>query len=182
MNYLLGAHGTGKSTLIDAIKEINPDYPVMETMSRPLSKGLKEAGIQVNDRQKQIIFNELTLDYHNNIHKLKEGLSSRSLIDLILYNKFTSPDVDMTIYKDAWERDCSQIGFIFVVPIEFPLVADGVRNGIFADPGMQKEYEVDALLFIQNEIKEGRLYKEQVVYLGGTVEERINDLQYYLNF
>jgi hypothetical protein len=182
MNYLLGAHGTGKSTLIDRIKEINPNYPVMETMSRPLSKGLKEAGITVNDRQKQIIFNELTLDYHNNVHKLDEALSSRSLIDLILYNKFTSPDVDMSIYQQAWERDSHQIGKIFIIPIEFPLVADEVRNGMFADPGMQKEYEQDSLSFITNEVRHKRLSVEQIIYLTGTVEERIESLRSHLNF
>lgn len=182
MNYLLGAHGTGKSTLIDKIKEINPNYPVMETMSRPLSKGLKEAGIEVNDRQKQIIFNELTLDYHNNVHKLTNALSSRSLMDLILYNKFTSPDIDMSLYKQAWERDYKQIGLIFIIPIEFPLVSDEVRNGMFADPGMQKEYEQDSLDFIENEIKENRLSRGQIIYLTGSVQERIDTLRYYLNF
>lgn len=182
MNYLLGAHGVGKSTLIDGIKEINPDYPVMETMSRPLSKGLKEAGIEVNDRQKQIIFNELTLDYHNNVHKLEGALSSRSLIDLILYNKFVSPDIDMSIYKEVWERDFDKIGLIFFIPIEFPLESDEVRNGMFADPKMQKEYEQDALNFLDNEIKERRIFKEQIITLGGTVEQRLQDLRYYLNF
>lgn len=182
MNYLLGAHGVGKSTLIDAIKEINPNYPVMETMSRPLSKGLKEAGIPVNDRQRQIIFNELTLDYHNNVHKLDEALSSRSLIDLILYNKFTSPDIDMSLYQQVWERDYQQIGKIFVIPIEFPLVADEVRKGMFAEPGMQKEYEEDSLKFLSNEVKRKRLSVEQIIYVRGTVEERIEILREHLNF
>lgn len=182
MNYLLGAHGTGKSTLIDRIKEINPNYPVMETMSRPLAKGLKEAGIPVDERQRQIVFNELTLDYHNNVHKLENALSSRSLIDLILYNKFVSPDINMDIYKQVWEKDFEQIGKIFIVPIEFPLVSDSVRNGMFADPFMQKEYETDSLNFILNELIEGRVDKSQIVFLRGTVEERIRVLQKHLKF
>lgn len=176
MNYLLGAHGTGKSTIIQKLQEKYPDYPIMESMARPLHSGLRQCRLGISRKSEQILLNELSIRLHENTHKVLEALSTRSLIDQILYNKFVSPELPTEYMREIWSKDYRHTGFIFYVPIEFPLVSDECRNGIWSDPEIQLEYDRDVKLFLEKELESGRLTQKQIVTLTGTVEERVRTL------
>lgn len=180
MHYLIGAHGTGKTTIVNKFQETNPDYPILESMARPLHAGLKECELEIGRKNEQVVLNHLSIRLHDNTHKVKEALSTRSLIDQILYNKFVSPGLPTQHMQDIWERDYKHTGYIFYVPIEFALETDESRNGIWSDPEIQKSYDLDVLEFLYSETLEGRLKSEQVVTLRGTVEQRVEKMSSYL--
>lgn len=180
MHYLLGAHGTGKSTLVQKFQETNPDYPIMESMARPLHSGLRQCELEIGRKNEQIVLNELSIRLHENTHKVVDSLSTRSLVDQILYNEFVSPELPTEHMEEIWRRDYKYTGYIFYIPIEFPLVSDESRNGIWSDPEIQRHYDLDVKKFLDIEILSGRLKSEQVVTLRGTVEERVEKLSNYL--
>lgn len=180
MNYLIGAHGVGKSTIVQKFQESYPDYPIMESMARPLHAGLKQCDLVIGRKNEQIVLNELSIRLHENTHKVKESLSTRSLIDQILYNEFVSPELETAHMEQIWRDDIKHTGYIFYVPIEFPLVSDESRNGIWADPVIQRNYDRDVRKFLDNEVKAKRLSHGQIIILEGSNEERVKTLTKYL--
>jgi hypothetical protein len=180
MHYFLGSHGTGKSTLCDEILKINPHFVVMEGLSRSLNLGFKQVGFTPNEKNKQIILNDLSLQLHNFTHKVGNGIATRSLIDQIIYNNVVSPDLNVKHLQHQWDRDRDYTGYIFVTPIEFPLQLDDARVGLWSDPKIQMKIEEDMEEFLLNQIDAGYISRQQVVYLTGSVKERIEKLQQYI--
>jgi hypothetical protein len=180
MDIFLGSHGVGKSTLLLEIEKIDKDYPIFEGVSRPLSKGLKVAGIKLSDEVRQGILNELDIAQQINFSRVKQGLATRSVIDSIFYSKHLIPEMDMTDLEETWERTRRGIRYIFHIPIEFPLEGDEVRKGVWTIPSVQKEISDNMYNFVLNEIKEGRFPKENLITVKGTVEERLTILKKYI--
>ena len=181
MNYFLGSHSTGKSTLCDEILKVDPDFVVVESLVRSMNKGLNEVGVSFHEVNKQKILNNLSLSLHNFTHKSTQGIATRSLIDQIVYNKVVSPDLCVKHLQEQWDKDAKHIGYIFVTPIEFPLVVDEARVGLWSDPVIQKEIETDMELFLLKQVSLGLISNKQIVYLRGSVEERFAVLRTYLN-
>lgn len=180
MDIFLGSHGTGKSTLLLEIEKINKGYAIFEGVSRPLSKGLKVAGIKLSDEVRQGILNELDIAQQINFSRVKEGLATRSVIDSIFYSKFLLPEMDMTDLEKTWEQTRGGIRYIFHIPIEFPLVGDEVRSGIWTVPSVQKEIQDNMYNFILGEVEKGNFPKENLITVKGTVEERVRTLKQYI--
>lgn len=182
MNYFCGSHGTGKSTLIEEILKVNPDFVTMEGLSRPLEKGLRKSGFDFDQKKKQIIHNEVELSLNEFSHKVRGGIATRSLIDQIIYSQVVDPLVDTTDLEIAFKRQCVYIEKIFYIPIEFPLIEDGVRTGMWFDPVIQLEIQEKMMVFLLKHIALGLLSNQQIVFLRGSVEERMKTLGEHLEF
>jgi hypothetical protein len=180
MNYFLGSHGTGKSTLVEEILKINPNFVTMEGLSRPLEKGLRKSGFDFDQKKKQIIHNEVELSLNDFSHKVRGGIATRSLIDQIIYSKVVDSLVDTTDLEIAFKKQCRYIEKIFILPIEFPLKEDSVRTGMWFDPVIQGKIQVEMERFLLKHIFLGLISSLQVVYLRGTVEERMKTLQKHI--
>lgn len=180
MHYFLGSHGTGKSTLCDEILKVNPDFVVMEGLSRSLNKGFREVGFIPNEKNKQVILNDLSLQLHNFTHKVKDAIATRSLIDQIIYNQVVSPELNIQHLQQQWDKDVKYCGYIFVTPIEFPLQLDDARVGLWSDPIIQSNIEDDMESFLLKQVCGGLLTNQQIVYLRGSVEKRMETLRKYL--
>lgn len=181
MDIFLGSHGVGKSTLLVEVEKFKKDYAIFEGVSRPLSKGLKSAGIELSNEIRQKVLNELDIAQQINFSKVTNGLATRSVIDSIFYSKQLMPDFDVEDLMKTWEVTRKNIRYIFHIPIEFPLVGDEVRSGVWTDPKIQKEIQDNMYNFIQREITKGNFPEENLITVYGTVEERIEILKRYLN-
>lgn len=123
MNILVGAHGTGKSSLIRKIKELKPYIYCTDGFSRPV-KRIKEI-TQISDSLEQIIINELTVwNWLNNIDNIYY-LSARSIIDAIVYSDYLDFDIG-ELMKVFVENNKKTIKY-FYIPIEFELKSDNYR-------------------------------------------------------
>lgn len=161
MNILLGAHSTGKSTLLEKIREINPVIFTTDGFSRPVKIAKEKSSMSVI--QEQIVLNELTCWAFENYINYKNLISTRSPIDAIIYTEYYLKGLKTQYIQDCFDKHKDNINNIFYIPIEFPVVNDGVRF-------TNEEDRINIDLAIQKYIKDNNL---SVITLTGSVEERV---------
>jgi len=169
MKILLGSHGTGKTTLLKEVATKFPDYYVTDGFSRPVFKISRM--LELSDNEKQYIINELSAWAYQNYLSHKNVISTRSVVDCIIYSQILSPDVDIEDIIALFEKTKDQVEYFFYIPVEFDFVADPDRLS------HELQVKIDEIIkdFIEKHIP-----KEKVVILTGTVEERLNQISKYL--
>lgn len=162
LNVLVGAHGTGKTTLLQELRGISSRYYITDGFSRPIKEVAN--GRDINDQLEQELINELTLWGWNN-YLGQNVVSGRSLIDTIVYSEFFYPLATFNRYRKEFQKSKKNVNY-FYIPIEFELQKDGVR---FEDSNEQ--VEIDRLLKLF-------LVKEELnfITLRGSVQERVRKL------
>ena len=172
MKILIGSHGVGKTTLLNAVQAKYPNYYVTDGFSRPVSKISK--ALELIDTEKQYIINELSAWGYQNYLKHSNVISTRSIIDCIIYSEILTPKLDIENLITLLEETKDQVEYYFYIPVEFDYVVDDERPG-----GMWQDLQLRIDTIIQNFIKE-HLPVEKIVILTGTVEERLQKISQYL--
>lgn len=125
-----GAQGTGKSTVLNMFKEAG--FPVITEVVRNM---VKDKGIKINregnDETQTLIFNE----YKRVLSEERDYVSDRGLTDVLAYtidgvaDGNISTDVEVQQCEDIvnFVHDNEDVIWVYF-PIEFPVVADGVRS------------------------------------------------------
>lgn len=168
---LTGAQGTGKTTVLNLLKD---KYPPITNVCRTLAKG----GVKLNEmgdtKSQALIF-----DTYTRLLKQENYVSDRGLTDVFGYSAWLCKNGKITREELLREEQLLR-GFVenypaiyFYFPIEFPVINDGVRS---IDEEFRKE--------IDNNIRGNLLsYVEHFFTVSGSVEERtkcIRDvLKYY---
>jgi predicted ATPase len=169
MKILIGSHGTGKTTLLKEVSTRFPDYYVTDGFSRPVLKIGKM--LELSNDEKQYAINELSAWAYQNYLTHKNVISTRSLVDCIIYSKILAPEVNIDEIKALFETTKDQVEYFFYIPIEFDFVDDPDR--------LSAELQVKIDGIIQKFIKT-YIPAEKVVTLTGTVEERLEQISKYL--
>jgi predicted ATPase len=164
MNILIGAHGVGKTTLLNELNRARPEIYTSDGFSRPV----KEFGV-LDNRYQQILINKLTLWRWREDYLKKNCLYGRSIIDSIAYSKAL---FDLNLTKEIYylSETLKDIENFFYIPIEFAITDDKVRP---LDIQFQKDID-NALLQIIEE------FNIKAITLSGSVEERFNQINKYL--
>ena len=127
---LTGSQSTGKSTVLNLFKEVG--YPVITEVVRNL---VKEKGITINkegtDATQRLVFNT----YSKVLGETEKYVSDRGLTDVISYTaagvfegKVSKAVLDeQEVQLKELIANNPDIVYIYF-PIEFPVVADGVRS------------------------------------------------------
>lgn len=127
---LTGSQSTGKSTVLNLFKEAG--YPVITEVVRNL---VKEKGISINkegtDATQQMVFNT----YSKVLSETEKYVSDRGLTDVISYTaagvfegKVNKAVLDeQEVQLEEFVANNPDIVYVYF-PIEFPVVADGVRS------------------------------------------------------
>ena len=168
MKIICAAHGTGKTTLLKALKTIEPEYYTTDGYSRPVKK-IKNL-INLSDVNEQIVINELTIWAFDNYLTQKNVISGRSPIDAIVYSNLLFPEIDTTEMEQDFIAQLHLVEKIFYIPIEFDIEDDGMR---FIDKQFQKDIDLAILAFYKK-------HNIQTIVLTGSVENRINEMVKYL--
>lgn len=166
MVVLIGAHGTGKSTLLNELKEYRKDLYVSDGWGRPIKEAGKELGL--TNKQEQIIINTITKHRWNNDVSQTNFVCTRSIIDEWVYSKLMGHDDLLESRKEIFRSSDYKNVKYFYIPIEFALEEDGVRYS-----GRQFQRDCDKLML--EWIKEFNL---DVITLSGTVDERLQKLMF----
>lgn len=182
----IGAHGTGKTTLMTLLeKSLQDKYPVLKIdRVSSVTRELKEQGIEF-DRTSSELAQVLSFSNHYQQLVLKSRdcnvlLSDRSVYDDIAYMK-CDPELSertvelltrliLTSIQDFWD-------IVFYLPVYHPLEDDNVRS---IDLEYQKEVDkaVSLLTFyVRSEntlvhTVKSKLFLKQVEEMLETVEER----------
>ncbi len=163
---LLGAHGTGKSTLINHFRD---KYNVIDGIARKcIKQGCSSSELGTYESQEQI--------FDSYLHALEKDdyISTRSVLDVLAYTAWLTRNKKIHFVQYAsqlqrtvswWIRNPEVI--VCYVPIEFDIENDGTRS---TDTGYQ--YEID---------KEMKNVLEQfsIPYftIAGTPKKRIKQLE-----
>ncbi len=169
MKILIGSHGTGKTTLLKEVSTRFPNYYVTDGFSRPVLKIGRM--LELSNNEKQYAINELSAWAYENYLTHKNVISTRSLVDCIIYSQILTPDVDIENIITLFEETKDQVEYFFYIPIEFDFVDDPDR--------LSHELQVKIDGIIQEFIKK-HIPAEKVVTLTGTVQERLNQISKYL--
>lgn len=168
--FFAGSHGVGKSTLLEQIRIFKPHYYTTDGFSRPLRKSLEEY-TNVDKLSEQLILNEITCWNYFNLLLHKNVVSTRSIIDAIVYSKVLHPEIDTANLVKKFESTINQIEAVFYVPIEFEIEDDGMR---FLDKDLQSE--IDWQLKILLTSYQGL----NVIEVRGNVKERCEIISSHL--
>lgn len=169
MKILLGSHGTGKSTLLKEVQRVFPDYYVTDGFSRPVYRISKL--LDFSEHEKQVVINELSAWAYENYLGHKNVISTRSIIDCIIYTKILNPDMDTWDMVELFEKTKDQVEYFFYIPVEFGFVYDPDR----LNEELQKKVDDVILDFI-----EAYIPAEKLIMITGTVEERLEKISKYL--
>ena len=169
MKILLGSHGTGKTTLLKEVAIKFPEYYVTDGFSRPAIKIGKM--LELTNDEKQYVINELSAWAYQNYLTHKNVISTRSIVDCIIYSQILSPTLDISNLITLFEETKNQVEYFFYIPVEFDFVSDPDRLS------HELQLKIDEVI---REFMVKYIPKEKVVILKGTVEERLNKISYYL--
>lgn len=167
---LLGSIGTGKTTVLNELQRVRPDITVEEGFSRPVLKLQKQ--LKMSDYDAQLLINEFEIWGHLNRLPQKNLICTRSLLDTIIYCEMLNSSISLDSMIQIWERDYKLIEKFFYIPIEFDLIQDEIRSGIF-NKELQKKIDERTLYYSD-------YYKLPIVTLTGSVENRVETLLKHL--
>jgi predicted ATPase len=169
MKILLGSHGTGKTTLLKEVSANFPEYYVTDGFSRPAIKIGKQ--LELSNYEKQYVINELSAWAYQNYLTHKNVISTRSIIDCIIYSQILAPNLLIQDLITLFEETKDQVERFFYIPVEFDFVADPDRLS------HELQLKIDGVI---KEFMVKHIPKEKVVILKGTVEERLRTISIYL--
>lgn len=169
MKILLGSHGTGKTTLLKEVSTKFPEYYVTDGFSRPVIKIGKM--LELSNNEKQYAINELSAWAYQNYLSHKNVISTRSIVDCIIYSQILAPELDIENLVTLFEETKDQVERFFYIPVEFDFVADPDRLS------HELQVKIDGVI---KEFMVKHIPKEKVVILTGTVEERLSTISIYL--
>ena len=169
MKILLGSHGTGKTTLLKEVSTEFPEYYVTDGFSRPVIKIGRM--LDFDNNEKQFVINELSAWAYQNYLTHKNVISTRSIVDCIIYSQILAPNLDIENLVTLFEKTKDQVEYFFYIPVEFDYVADPDR----LSPELQ--IKIDEVI---KEFMVKYIPKEKVVILKGTVQERLDRISNYL--
>lgn len=172
MKILLGAHGVGKSTLLNYVREQLPYYYVTDGFSRPVMRIKEKEIVEMQDYQLQAVMNELTVWAYDNYLKFKYLISTRSIVDAIIYSQILAPEVKIDQIFERFKQTVDEIEYFFYIPVEFEIdLTDPER--------LSKEIQIKVDKEIQKFIQEN-IPATKLVILEGSVEERFTKMKDYL--
>lgn len=169
MKILLGSHGVGKSTLLKAVSEKFDHYYVTDGFSRPVFKIARH--LDFSDGETQLAINELSSWAYQNYLSHKYVISTRSIIDCILYTQIINPSMNTDEMLKLFNETKDQVEYFFYIPIEFGFIYDPDR----LNEELQKKVDTVIVNFMEKYIP-----AEKIIKLTGSVEERLETISKYL--
>lgn len=169
MKILLGSHGVGKTTLLKAVSTSFPEYYVTDGFSRPIIKIGKM--LELSNEEKQYAINELSAWAYQNYLKHKNVISTRSIVDCIIYSQILTPNLNIEDLIALFKETKDQVERFFYIPVEFDFVADPDRLS------HELQIKIDEVI---KGFMVAHIPKEKVVVLKGTVEQRLEKITQYL--
>lgn len=169
---LAGAHGTGKTTLLNALRE-RPEFAEV-TFLPEITRIIKQQGFAINEAG-NLDTQILVMNTHmTNLLCNKNFIVDRCLIDGYVYTHylFNHEEVpeDMEEYASFLLRSyVYQYDRIFYLPVEFDLHDDGVRS-------VNPEFRTEIERIFKFVVPAATKYGAKITTLTGSVSERVEQV------
>ncbi len=163
---IVGSFSTGKTTLAERLAR-RLDLPLLPEAAREVVELGFKLDKDATPETETLIF----LKQYNNELSTDEFVSDRSLIDTMAYAGWVlenrAPTKEMALWEEcerlAERRLRTSYSHVFYLPIEFPIVLDGLRPD---DPVFQKEIDERILRLLDS-------HSISYETITGSVEERM---------
>lgn len=169
LHTLTGAHGVGKTTLLNELRKVEKRFYISDGFTRPVRRFLSANRPDYDINFEQLLINDLTQWAWNN-YLDQNAIIGRSLVDVILYSQYYTK-VDTSSIEKILEKTKEKVKF-FYIPIEFDLHDDGERYIIPKDQeNIDKKFQ---LFFKEKDIT--------FITISGSVEQRLKILRENLTY
>lgn len=172
MRYALtGSHGVGKTSVINGLEDFLLEKGIKSITNSSKARNLKNSGFKINDEADDA--SELLLASNHISHFNEDNwFADRCIIDTYGYachNYFHGRIGKKTFkaIKHMTNKFTKLYDKIFYIPIEFPMVSDGVRKN---DELFQHMVDQYIFSFLKQETC-------NFMVIAGTVEERMNAIK-----
>lgn len=174
---LLGAQGTGKTTLANAFQK-KWQCPVFESASRYIYEMIENGELKISLAEYHKVITKMNVKIWKETKDLSKSsmcLFARTPIDNIAYDPEIKTIKDIrsselyNILKDGI-GDC----LIVRLMIEFPIENDGVRS---QDKQYQEEIQNKQGLVLDALIEDGLIDKSNIINVSGSVEKRLAEIE-----
>ncbi len=171
---LSGTHSTGKTTLINGFRDLNPDgYPF--DFVKSVTRDLKEKGFPINSNEAsnynltQIICGNR--DFENILLQDRPCMFDRTLLDTLVYSDYlySQGKLDQWIVAmqvKLFEQVKDRFKHYFLFMPDFELVSDGVRE---EDKAFRQVIHNNFLKWMDH-------FKIDYIRIQGTHEQRLDTL------
>lgn len=171
---ITGAHGTGKTTLLNELKSLSDQYSFSTSSTRSSGAKLNEEG---NDEsQLRILETIKQYETDNDLYK-KDYILDRSFIDFYAYTRHLHSigrvsDTVLEVIKNEFILRKDHYNIVFFLPIEFDIEDDGTRS---TDNSFQKSIN-DHIWSILRE------YELGAVIVNGSLVNRVNTIMHHVPY
>lgn len=173
---LTGAHGVGKSTILNHYKDLG--YNCITEVVRNLTK----TGVNINEMGDDVGQKTIFKEYQKLLKSKKGYISDRGLVDVLSYtcsHAIAEDNEEGPMKKLADKQYMTAAKFyhdnpdieICYFPVEFPVVDDGLRS-------TNEEFRAEIDFLIKTFLDSAELKYHTIT---GTVEERIAKVESILN-
>jgi predicted ATPase len=166
-----GAHGVGKSTILQTIKTYFEEWNLKLVDNSSNAKQLKEMGYAINDNGKEFVQYVVTASHVSNFARPYNWFADRCVVDGCAYMMESGVDAS------CWHSITTQTHYfkhlydqIFYIPIEFDMPKDGYRK-------VDEEYRHNVDKNMQEMLKDCT----KVTRVHGSVEERVAIIKQYFD-
>ena len=178
MRYALtGSHGVGKTSIINGLEDFLIEKGIKTITNSSKARNLKNIGFKINDNANDA--SELLLA-SNHIGRFNEDnwFADRCIIDTYGYtcHNFFHGRVKKKTHSTIEHMTKEFVKLydkIFYIPIEFPMVSDGVRK----DDELYRQI-IDQ--YIKNFIINNKDTQSKFIEVRGTVEERVDYIKSFI--
>jgi nicotinamide riboside kinase len=167
-----GAQSTGKTTLLNILKEKNKDIKFVDEVTRRIKR---DYNLPINEDGNNLTQFMIMADHISNMYRKYDGelvILDRCVVDGLVYTQWlfanrkvnsAMNDIAINIYNSLYDK----YDIIFYTdPADVELVDDGERSA-------DKKFRDDIINSFEHRIKEFN----NVVVLSGTVEERLDTVK-----
>lgn len=165
-----GAHGTGKSTLVDRLLKLLPNHRQYLNVQRLLASNLEN--FPVSSKTNDITQASITSHFVSELLLMSNLVADRTLLDAFAYAEASENVLHYAEIESIFCEALKYYDVIFYTPIEFEVIHDGFR-----ETDEEFRHLIDSL--IRKYIKKYDKYIK-VITLTGTIEERMETVTNYI--
>jgi nicotinamide riboside kinase len=167
-----GAHCTGKTTLVNALKE-SGKYDDFIFRSN-LLRGLKEMGISINEMGNTTTQMYVMTKFYEFLHTPGNAILDRCALDGMAYTMYFYPEMTENmqfVFENLFQEMVFKYDAICYVVPELPLIDDGVRS-------VNKNFYNQVIQNFEILISE---FNVPVHRISGSVEKRVKQVNKIIN-
>lgn len=173
-----GAQSSGKTTLLRECKNVyqQPEWNYVNEVTRKVKRDGHSINLDGNDITQLFILNEHLNNHVNN----KQTILDRCILDGYVYTSCLSRRGKVSEWVTRYACDLmnlliDRLDIIFYTqPEDVPLIDDGTRS-------VDREFRQDIINRYEDLFAQDYYWMDKVVRLSGTVEDRMETIQFTIN-